>query len=104
MEHKRRKKKTAKDTSQPTTQSAGVWYNINDSKPPFFKIINIKTKSGKILNDCARIPDLDDKDFYLRGEIEYNTPGDIVEWLIPIYEPPTPYVSDPLPKPKKNRR
>lgn len=83
IQKKRKSKKTAAPgTAEPTSQSAGIWYNIKEQKPPLFKIVNLKTKSGKIITDCARIPD-GDLDFYIHDVTEYNNINDITEWMIP---------------------
>lgn len=80
----RKKRKTKKNQAlgipEPTTQSAGIWFNVKDEDPPFFKTIHVKLKSGKMLTDCARIPD-GESDFYIHGNGDNIT--DIVEWMIP---------------------
>jgi hypothetical protein len=79
MKKRKRTPKESKDLGS-TTQTAGVWVNVKDSLPPFYKIVTVKTKSGTISDDCARIPD-GDNDFYIQGLGILIT--DIVEWMIP---------------------
>lgn len=82
---KRRKRKNdpiPKDLDEMTTQSAGIWMNIKESLPPYFKVITVKTKTGTVLEDCARIPD-GEVDCYIQGLGTIIT--DIVEWMIPEY-------------------
>jgi hypothetical protein len=89
---RRRKRKndpTPKDLDiEMTSQSAGIWVNIKESLPPYFKVVTVKTKAGTKLEDCARIPD-ENTDCYIQGLGTIIT--DIVEWMIPEY--PTKNIS-----------
>ena len=47
-----------KDTVEPTSQTASnPWRDIKSDPPPYNKIITVQTKTGVIVNDCARIAD-----------------------------------------------
>lgn len=52
------KKPTVEDqgTIQPTTQTASnPWRDGKSEPPPYNLIITVQTKSGTVINDCARI-------------------------------------------------
>lgn len=72
-----RKKKKQEQAAQNTTQSAVDWTDINTNPPPYYKIISLKLKSGKIIDDCARIPD--QKGDYYVGALG-NDIKDVSHW------------------------
>lgn len=49
---------------QPSPVSTADWTDIKSNPPPYYKIISLKLKSGKVIDDCARIPD-GKKDYYV---------------------------------------
>ena len=84
---KKRKRKDPRDLEENKDQQVsrqGEWISIKEALPPFFKTVRIKLKSGTILEDCARIPDMDDYT-YVHGTREQRSIGDeMIEWLIPL--------------------
>lgn len=88
---KQRKKKKNFRTEVPTmdqiaSQAANDWQKVDEVLPPFNKIITVKLKSGTIVKDCARIPDMGDNYYYVQGEgkMVYN----VTEWKNEIWKYP----------------
>lgn len=77
-----------KEIPQPTSQTAIDWTDIKSTPPPYYKIISVKLKSGKIVDDCALMPD-PKKDYFIdnlgRDVIDVSQWRDF-EWKFPIYE------------------